>query len=238
LGTGKEITAALTVGSHLLTLTATDSDGMSTDNTVQVTVVADFDRDGLGDAYEKADAALAWWNPADAGQDFDDDGLTNRSEAAWGTSPGNADSDGDGAADGVEVNSGSSPLDPSSQPAPQQLLISRTALEYRVASNTTLPLTGMIFLMTSLPQTTTWTASENIPWLSITPSKGTTYGRAEVEIDVAQLDPGVHLGIVTFVPGLGIENVSIPVRVEVVTPPAIAFPLRLPRIQNSPGETP
>jgi hypothetical protein len=231
LGTGTGISATLTVGTHVLTLTATDSNGMSANTTVQLTILADFDNDGLSDAYEQANAALQWWDATDAGKDFDEDGLTNRSEAAWGTDPSNGDTDEDGINDGDEANAGSSPLDATSKPAATQLLISRTAIEYIVAEGSA-PFTEELFLMSSTPQTLTWSVTENLPWLSITPNSGGTYGEATVTIDPSQLEPGVYVGSITFAPSNGLPSKGVPVRIEVVTPPTTDFPVRMPSVHR------
>ncbi len=94
--------------------------------------VLDSDRDGIMDMLELR-AGLDPLDPADAQQDFDNDGLTNAQEAAagtnvrdadsdddgltdaqevnlYGTNPLNADTDGDKIADGIEVQSGQNPL--------------------------------------------------------------------------------------------------------------------------------
>jgi hypothetical protein len=235
LGTGTGISATLPVGVHHLTLTATDSNAMTASTTVQVTVLADFDKDGLSDSYEQAHATLQWWDATDAGKDSDGDGLTNRSEAAWGTDPSNGDSDGDGVDDGDEALAGTSPLDAASKPAATKLLISRVALDYVVAQGTATPLTEMLFLMSSTGQTLTWNASENLPWLAITPGSGGTYGEATVTIDPSQLKPGLYFGSITFAPSGGLPSVGLPVRVEVVTPPTTNFPLRMPSIHRQSG---
>lgn len=53
-------------------------------------------------------------------EDWDNDGLTNKEEAYWGTDPYTADSDGDGYKDGEEVASGHDPL----VPGPDDLIYS------------------------------------------------------------------------------------------------------------------
>jgi ligand-binding sensor domain-containing protein len=242
LGTGNNISTMLTVGTHTLSLTATDSDNAQATATAQVTILPDFDSDGLSDLYEQAQTVLNWWDPTDAGVDSDGDGLNNRSEAAWGTDPSNADSDQDGVNDGAEAAAGSSPTDPTSTPVSLQLLISREEFNYTVVAGegstegSNREINEMIFLMSSTSQTLTWSVAENIPWLSITPESGatagnSTVGEATLKIDLNQLKPGVHVGIVTFV-ATGAATRTLAVRVEVVEPPTIEFPLRMPRVQH------
>lgn len=72
----------------------------------------DADADGIPDAYEDARPNILNRNdPADAGENPDNDGLTNLREYQLGTDPEDADTDNDGLNDGPEVDQhGSSPL--------------------------------------------------------------------------------------------------------------------------------
>lgn len=70
-----------------------------------VTAADDSDGDGIPNGYEEANGL----NPSvnDAGQDLDQDGLSNLAEFQRGTRANNPDSDGDGLTDRVESGSGS-----------------------------------------------------------------------------------------------------------------------------------
>ncbi len=82
--------------------------GVSCDNLP----VNDVDGDGIVDFWEWQ-YGLDNHNPNDAGQDSDNDGLTNLAEFIAGTNPMNADSDNDGLADNAELTEyGSDPLNP------------------------------------------------------------------------------------------------------------------------------
>ncbi len=76
----------------------------------------DSDHDGMPDAWEDA-YGFNKFNPADATQDADGDGLNNREEFLAGTNPRNVDTDGDGVRDNIEHWNGSDPLRASSKPA-------------------------------------------------------------------------------------------------------------------------
>lgn len=95
------------LGSYVITVSVSDSEGKSAVRLVNVAVVED-DNDGLSPEEE----ALLGTNPADA--DSDDDGVTDGDEVhLHGTDPLAADSDSDGISDGVEIGFGFNPLDPS-----------------------------------------------------------------------------------------------------------------------------
>jgi len=70
---------------------------------------ADSDNDGMPDVWEVAHG-LNPYNPSDANQDADGDGLTNLQEYQYGTDPRNADTDGDGMPDKWELDHGLNPL--------------------------------------------------------------------------------------------------------------------------------
>lgn len=80
---------------------------------VKVNSEIDFDRDGLGDAWEiKAFGGTH----EDAKADSDGDGLSNLHERLQYLDPSKADSDGDGFSDGVELAAATDPLDPQDAP--------------------------------------------------------------------------------------------------------------------------
>ncbi len=91
--------------------------GGSDIDTIEVTVVEDLDRDGMGDEWERQHG-LDPADPADASDDPDGDGLVNAWEFDLGTDPNDPDTDGDGAEDGSELSAGSDPLHPDPSPVP------------------------------------------------------------------------------------------------------------------------
>ncbi|MCD6384011.1 MAG: Ig-like domain-containing protein, partial [Thermoplasmata archaeon] len=76
----------------------------------------DYDSDGLPNTYEERYDFLDPFNPSDASQDPDGDGLTNLEEYLNRTRPDLSDTDGDGYSDKVEVEKGTDPNDKNSYP--------------------------------------------------------------------------------------------------------------------------
>jgi len=226
LGTGQTLSVKLSVGTHVITLEASDSDAMTTTGQVSIEVLGDFDGDGLSDEYEEAQEMLDWWNPDDAVVDADGDGLGNAAEAAWGTDPGVADSDGDGVSDGEEVRRGSLPGDAASQPEPAALLVSHTVINFVATLGGPNPPAEEVLLLSSTPEELQWTATVHGPGVSVTPEQGTAPEMLTVAVDVTGLPAGSYAGWVTLAV-LGGER-EIPVNLlvlageETPTPPPTA----------------
>ncbi|HMP00467.1 MAG TPA: thrombospondin type 3 repeat-containing protein [Kiritimatiellia bacterium] len=84
---------------------------------INFAIAVDGDGDGLPDGWEIIHG-LSPTNPADAGEDHDQDGLSNLQEYLFGTDLHNPDTDQDGISDGDEIRTG---LDPLSNPLPNQI---------------------------------------------------------------------------------------------------------------------
>ena len=69
----------------------------------------DIDGDGMDNNWEN-EYGFDPYNPLDAFNDFDEDGLTNLDEYNYSTNPINSDTDGDGISDFDEINDGLNPL--------------------------------------------------------------------------------------------------------------------------------
>jgi len=235
LGHGRSLTTTLSAGRHTITLTATDTDGQATSVGAAMDVLADFDDDGLADDYEKQNG-LEWWNADDGGADSDSDGLSNRGEADWGTDPNNPDDDGDGVSDGDEVAGGSLPTDSSSAPKPAALMASRTRLDLAVTAGGPNPPPTEILLLSSTPQPLDWTATVDVPGLSVRPASGTTPSVVTATVDVTGLAPGQYDGDLTFRSTTSEQVIN--VHLEIFTPGLTPTPTPRPTGTLSPRPTP
>ncbi len=100
--TGDGLVTALASGTVLLQATHEGTSGFTS---VRVVLSADSDGDGMPDDLELS-LGLNPNNPADAFEDLDRDGLSNRDEALIGTNLRDVDSDDDSLSDGEEVRTG------------------------------------------------------------------------------------------------------------------------------------
>mgnify|MGYP003855750369 CR=1 FL=1 len=106
---GNLFTFTPTIGVHIITATAADSDGLSASESITITVydptLLDSDNDGITDVDESALGT----NPNNS--DSDNDGLSDGQEVqAYGTNPLSSDSDSDLIDDLFEVNNNLDPL--------------------------------------------------------------------------------------------------------------------------------
>lgn len=100
---------------HVITVPDTDTNYVATFTASSLDPAGDQDSDGLLNGWE-IDFGLDPFDPADASQDGDNDGLSNLDEQTIGTDPTASDTDGDGVDDGTEVAAGTDPLDPADTP--------------------------------------------------------------------------------------------------------------------------
>jgi hypothetical protein len=212
LGNGDLVSVYLSVGTHILTLTAQNSAGLTATATATVVVEGDYDGDSILDAVEAADGLNAL-TANDAMSDADGDGLSLRMERNWGTDPNVADSDGDGRADDVEIGEGSNATVNDTAPAPDQLKVWPAALSFEadLSGNDALPQQP---IQVTSRNPAAWTMSSDVPWLLFSQEGGQTPGVPTVIVNPAALENGVHTGVLTFSAD-GLNSVTLPVTVTV-----------------------
>ncbi|NIQ05793.1 MAG: hypothetical protein GWO20_08740, partial [Candidatus Korarchaeota archaeon] len=88
-------------GTHTIMIEASDLAGNTDTSSVTISVLRDTDQDGMPDPWEEQYGLDP--ETANAGEDPDDDGLTNLEEYNLGTNPTKEDTDDDGMPDGWEV---------------------------------------------------------------------------------------------------------------------------------------
>lgn len=194
-GLGVSVTLDAT-GAQTFTLKVT-ADGQSDTASVTIQVVADYDHDGMPNAWElthKFDPL----NPTDAGEDPDGDGLDNVTEYRLGTNPRQADSDGDGANDGAEVNAHTDPLNPNKKPAAGPVLMTGAqALGFTVWVGDPVSDQQKFWISNGGAGNLNWTASGDAPWLQFTPASGAAPAEMTVSALPGGRGPGTYTGHIT-----------------------------------------
>ncbi len=208
LGQGEAQNVLLSAGTHVITLQATNSAGLSATTSVTINIQPDYDADGLADDQEVT-LGLNALTERDAWGDADGDGLTYLVELKRSTDPNNSDSDGDGRDDGEEVVAGSDPATVDTAPA-------------NVLSVWPLSMTFYIDLSApgQLPQATleafshspvSATFTTNTPWIDLDSAGGDTPALATVVINPIGLADGTQAGSITVNSELG--TITVPVTV-------------------------
>jgi ligand-binding sensor domain-containing protein len=232
LGQGRVLSATLeTPGAHVFSLTVSQGGLTSEPVSVTVSVAADFDGDGLPNAYEEQHR-LDRLDATDAGADHDGDGLINLQEYRRGTGPRQADSDGDGASDGDEAQAETNPLDPNSKPATAPaLVLGRDAVIIRTAANLPMPAAQAVWITNGGAGQLSWTAASDKPWLTLSAAQGQAPFELRLSVAPGALPVGSHSAQVTVSAAGEGGSRTIPVTVEVTGPLDAAGPgIRLPLV--------
>ena len=232
LGTGESSETFLNIGTHLLTLEATNSEGLSDSAMVTVTIIGDYDYDGIPDEDELSTSRNVLM-PADAFEDADGDGLPYVMEIAQGLNPVAADSDGDGRNDDDEIADGTDPST-SDSPLPADTLTAFPAaltFESDRALGTAMPQAQVIL---SSYNAVSWTLTADVDWLAAVKVEGVTPDSTLILVNTENLEAdGVHTGNLFFASSLG--TATVPVTATITSLPTdtrwVYLPLIL-RAQN------
>ena len=195
LGTGSQVNALLSVGLHTITLQAENSAGLTATTQITLTVLGDYDGDGVPDMIESS-SGMNPLTAADALNDADGDGLINAVEQTYGTDANNPDSDGDGRSDGEEVAQGTDPL-AIDTPIPDRLTVSPATLVFTadLSIDTTLP-QRWVQVLSGVPAT--WTVTSSAAWLHVFPLSGITPAPQTVMVDPSAIGEGTYTAMLTY----------------------------------------
>lgn len=196
LGSGDELFATLSVGTHVLTLQTSRSPTLTASASVTVTILPDYDFDGIEDAEEPA----AGLNPLDARDvrtDQDGDGLPLIVERLRGLDPKKSDSDGDGRPDGEELAAGTDPSVADAPLAPDSLDVSPRVIVFSADMGRNTPLPTERLVITSR-KPVSWTVTADVPWLGANVARGRTIDGVTIFLKGYMLQNGIHTGTLTF----------------------------------------
>ncbi|MBN1248168.1 MAG: IPT/TIG domain-containing protein [Anaerolineae bacterium] len=224
LGTGDAVQVTLSVGTHTLTLAATNDAGLSAATSITIQVLGDYDFDGIPDT-EELDAGRNLLAYHDAAADGDGDGLSYRVEVLRGLNPEMPDTDGDGRDDGDEVGEGTdpgtadAPLSANSLSAyPASLAFGEIGDPRDLSLDTPMP-QAAVQLLSRDP--VAWTLTADVDWLAATRRTGTTPDSVTIIVNTERLPgDGSYNGTLTFSSNVG--AVVVPVTATVINVPATA----------------
>lgn len=197
IGAGRRISAAVGgVGVHTFMLTVVDA-GLTGTHAVTVSVYADYDRDGIGNA-EEAARGMNPLDPVEPFYDEDGDGLPSLFEITNLTNPKSADSDSDGVRDDVELRFGADPLAAASKPPSQPVLnVGANTMGFHVPASGLLPDGQTTWVTNKGMGALTFTVSTSAPWLIVAPTTGAAPRSLFVDYDPTGLGLGTYTGVVT-----------------------------------------
>jgi hypothetical protein len=227
LGAGETVDTLLSVGTHIITLDATNSLGLAANTSITVTVQGDYDYDGIPDSEELADG-LNLLSAADARSDTDGDGLTLLVERKRGLNPNERDSDGDGLDDNVELAEGTDPGTADSPLPPDSLSVYPASLTFDqdLSGDTAIP-QAQVQLFSR--ETISWTLTSDVDWLAATRAQGDTPGSTLIIVNTANLPgDGTYSGNLFFGSSLG--TVTVPVTATVTNLPESGSKVYLPLV--------
>ncbi len=231
IGTTKDLSFTLSMpGEHRFTVEVT-ADGMSATDEVTVTVIADYDHDGMPDAWELVNKL----NPLDAADgysDADGDLLNNLDEYQVGTQPRQVDTDGDGAGDGAEMAAFTDPLRADQKPAQGPVLrVGTGALSFQQLTPASPAAPRTFWVTNGGSGTLTWSVSSDAAWLKATPTQGSAPTEATVTTTAEGLADGLYTGHLTFTAAGAAQSPTV-ITVQLLVGSGTAHQLFLPIVSR------
>ena len=209
LGVGG-IRVGLSVGTHELTLTATNGLGLADTDTVTITVLGDYDLDGIADRDDTTVLASDTRLP-----DYDRDGLPTAMENRWGSNPFSDDTDNDGRPDRDEAAQGTRLGIPDPPPEPDQLQIFPAEISLTADLSNAQPYPQTIVHVVSARPTDWAIVGTDVDWLAASEIEGRTPKGVSILVQAHLLEDGVHSGQVTFRSDALDSEVTLPVMISI-----------------------
>jgi hypothetical protein len=216
VGTTRTITTPLTaIGVNTLTLQVT-ANAMNGSRSITVTVIPDYDRDRLPNAWE-LQHQLNPLDPTDAMGDEDGDTLSNADEYALGTNPRSSDTDADGSSDNAEIDAGTDPLDPASVPNSTPVLnVGSVSMGFTINDYSPLPGPQSTWVSNSGGGALNFSVAKDTAWLSVSPASGAAPQELIVSANHSGLAIGTYQGHVTVsAPGVSGSPQTITVTLKI-----------------------
>lgn len=230
VGNTRTITTPVTaIGVNTITLQVA-ANALSGSRSITVTVIPDYDRDGLPNAWE-LQYQLNPLDPTDAAGDADGDGLSNADEYALGTNPRLSDTDGDGFSDSAEIDAGTDPLDPASHPAATPILnVGSVSMGFTVNNYSPLPGPKSTWVTNLGGGALNFSVTKDAAWLNISPTTGAAPQELSVSANHSGLAIGTYEGHVTVTaPGVSASPQTMTVTLKVESAPTYTVYLPLVR---------
>lgn len=208
VGVGDRLLLRLKAGRQTIQLVATTPIGKSATQSITVEVLPDTDRDGLEDAYEKANKCLSPGSSSPKLEDLDGDGLKPLAEKQHGTDPCSPDTDGDGATDTQELLRGSDPLKKSSRPARPAIVVTERVVDLGSCPKPS----STAVKVEAASKRARWLVASDAKWLAL-PKAGRGDGLLRPTVDCAGLGHGRHAAHVYLTTAHDVESLVFQLRV-------------------------
>jgi hypothetical protein len=197
VGNTRTITTPVTaVGVNTITLQV-DANALSGTRSITVTVIPDYDRDKLPNAWEQQ-YQLNPLDASDANLDVDGDGLSNLDEYHLGTNPRSADTDNDGFSDSAEINAGTDPLNPASHPiATPVLSVGSVSMGFTYNNYSPLPGSKSTWVTNLGGGALSFNVTKDASWLNVAPASGAAPQQLTVNTTYGGLPFGIYTGHIT-----------------------------------------
>ncbi len=204
------------VGDHTIAVRVQDAAQQATATTT-ITVIPDYDGDGIPNDYELARK----FNPVDrrdAALDLDADGLTNLSEFTLGTDPLDDDSDNDGVLDGEEVERGNDPTNPQDVPPVGPVLqVGASGLGFVVEAGAGRSDARTIWVTNRGSGQLAWSVQSSAAWVEVDPVSDSAPSEVTVAVAPGALGIGTYTAELVFTSGGAAGSpATVPIRLQVI----------------------